>query len=178
MSLSFSKFSILFISIIALTACKKGIIVPFAFNVNQEIVIPSQTGPIGGIPDIITPDVTTNSSAHFEENNTKADLIESLTLSDLELVVKAPEGRTLDFLSSIVIYIKTADLPKKKIAEKASIPADIGDVLVLDPTQNDLADYVKQEKFEIITETTTRKIVSGNTTINCEMRFAVRARVY
>ena len=78
------------------------------FNISNETSFKIESGfPLNLASEIITPDVTTNSSAEFQNNNTKADLVKDVKLSELKLSITNPTNKTFSFLKSIHLYIST-----------------------------------------------------------------------
>jgi hypothetical protein len=69
----------------------------------------------------LTPEVTTNSSAEFENNNTKADLVKDVKLKELTLTITDPTAKTFSFLKSIHLYISTDSNDEIELAFKDDI---------------------------------------------------------
>ena len=78
------------------------------FTIDTQTTFKIASGfPIGTAINVITPDVTTNSSSTFENNNTKADLVKDVKISELKLTITDPSNRSFSFLKSIHLYIST-----------------------------------------------------------------------
>src|SRR5262245_41371792 len=99
--------AILAILSIAVTSCGE-IDKLLTFNISEESSFTVNSGlPISSPFEIPTPDVTTNSSADFENNNTKASLVKDVRLKELKLTITDPENQNFDFLKSVHLYIST-----------------------------------------------------------------------
>ena len=63
------------------------------FSISNETSIKiKSTSPINLPSEIITPEVTTNSSAEFENNKTKAGLVKDVKLRSLKLSISDPSA--------------------------------------------------------------------------------------
>ena len=66
--------------------------------------------------DIWTPDIPTNSEETFQNNNTRTDLIEEITLTEMKMNITSPASQSFDFLKSIEIYISAEGIEEKRIS--------------------------------------------------------------
>jgi hypothetical protein len=164
--------------ILLFSACnlKKGT-VKFNMKYSEEITVPSSFG-VDLPVDISTPGIQSNSSNTFKNNDTRSDLIESIKLKELSLTITSPENRDFDILKSIEIYIKTESLPEILLASRTDIPDNIGNTLILNTSNENFANYIKADKFELQTKIVTRKATNSQTLINAVMLFKVEAKVF
>jgi hypothetical protein len=124
--------------------------------------------------EIATPDVATNSSQQFENNNTRADLVKEIKLTQLDLSITSPSGKTFSFLKSIHIYISTDNADEIELAYADNIPANASEIQ-LTPTKNRLDAYVKASSYKLRTEVVTRETVTEDVDIKTNLKFRVTA---
>ncbi|MEO8534814.1 MAG: hypothetical protein ABI441_13740 [Flavobacterium sp.] len=145
----------------------------FTISNNASIQIKS-TSPINLPSEIITPDVTTNSSAEFNNNKTKASLVKDVKLKSLELTITDPEGKTFTFLKSIHLYISTTDSDEIELAYLDNINST-SDKIDLISTDARLDQYIKADKYKIRTQVTLKETLTKDVTIKADMKFRVTA---
>lgn len=163
--------------IFAFSACKKeDLSITFNMNYDTDFTIESSF-PINSPIDITTPEMETNSSQAFENNDTRADRVNSIYLKNMTINVTSPANRDLSFLNEIEIFVETDELPKKKLASKYSIPEDVGQSLELDVSEDNFEAYIKSNNIVISAKTVTDKVITSDTDINVDMRFKVNARL-
>ncbi|SMG27706.1 hypothetical protein SAMN05661096_01650 [Marivirga sericea] len=148
------------------------------FNISNtaEFTIPSSSGvnlPI----DLGTPNISTSSQQSFENNNTRADLVEDVNLSDLTLTITSPDDRTFSFLESLEIYISNDSEGSTLLAEIENVPDNIGRELELETTGAKLDDYIIEDRYDLRYEVVTRESINYDTDIRADMVFEVRAKV-
>lgn len=151
--------------------------VTFDMDYDTQVTIPSSTG-INLPFNLNSPDVETNSSTEFENNNTNADLVENVYLTKLSLTVNSPTSGEFSFLKSIEIWLVADGLEKKKISWRDNIPDNIGKTIELTLTDNDLKEFVKKDKFSIEVKAVTDKFLASNYTIDVKSLFKVSAKVF
>lgn len=160
---------------ISLTGCKKKL-TQFYVDFHSEVVVQSTFGQF--VPfSLTTPEITTNSQAEFESNNTNKDHIESIYLKDLILTIKSPQNETFSFLNSVQIFISSPSVAEQKVAYKTDIPANAGTNLVCDLISTDLQSFIKDDKFTIRVETVTDETVPQDVTIDVYSNFFVDAKL-
>jgi hypothetical protein len=157
------------------SSCKKeGISIKFKMNYDAEFTI--ESGNILNLPlDFFTPDITTNSEAEFEANDTRKDKVQEIKMLKLDLTLTAPDGADFDFLKSIYLYINADGLDEKRIAFKENI-ADGLTVIVMNIDDVELAEYIKKDAFSLRAETVQDKTLSQDIDVLSEMQFQVKAR--
>ena len=127
--------------------------------------------------DLFTPDITTNSETEFSSRKTNKDLIDKITVTEMKLTITSPSDQRFDFLSSVEVYIRADGLGELKVAESTNIPDNIGNVLTLTVAGNDLAPYVKKDKFTLRVKTVSDKTVSRQVNVDITSQFEVKAKV-
>lgn len=162
--------------IFALSACSKenrGI--TFSILLNAETVIPSSTG-INLPINLISPDLTTNSSSSFEANQTTPSLVREITLAELRLKIKSPDQTTFDFLRTVRVYMSADGMAEREIAFLENIPTDGARSIQLNTdVETNFKDYIVQESVNLRVQATTRQIVTSDTRIEILPQFEVRA---
>jgi hypothetical protein len=159
--------------IIILTACNTDSLFNFNIQNKTNIVIPSAIG-VNTPFSIATPDITTSSNSEFQNNNTSADKVKDITLSNLSLTIKSPQGKSFSFLKTITIYISAQGLSEKKLAYKENI-SETGYLVVLTSTNEKLDEYIKKDKYSIRTEVTTDETLVQDVQVEAAMVFKVTA---
>lgn len=146
------------------------------FNIKQEssFTINANPLPISSPIDIATPDVTTNSSETFKNNNTKADLVKDVKLQSLKLNITNPSDQNFDFLKSIHIYISTDSSDEIELAYADDINSTSNSI-DLTCTKQKLNKYLKAQSFKLRSSITTRKTTSQDITFKANMNFRVTA---
>jgi hypothetical protein len=162
-----------------LISCHKDVLDEFThFTFETEYLVKVPASPIASIPvDIVTPPISTNSEALFNANNTRADMVEKINLTALDLTVKTPEGGNLTFLKSVAIYAKAERLPEVKVAYKDSVPDDIGSKLDLNVTGVELKQYFAKDKYTLRISVTTDQIISQDYDVSAHGVFLVDAKI-
>lgn len=151
-------------------------LIKFEMDYDQTVVIPSSTGV--DLPfDIFTPETEINSSAEFEVNDTRKDLIEEIVLKKLIMTVEVPEGEDFSFLESIIIYMSAEDLPEIKIAWNEEVSATAGEQLELVTAAEDLKEYIKKDSYTLRLKTVTDEFLSSDYEINIATTFFVDAKI-
>ncbi len=147
----------------------------FHFDVNSSFTVPGS--PIAAPIDILTPPISTETKTVFENNNTNADLIEEIRLSEMQMIVSSPANGDFSFLNDIEIYLSAEGQDETLIAEAHDIPDSVGDTLVMETVSVDLKNYLIQEKIQLRLKTVTDKITTQEYTIDAQMKFFVDAKI-
>ena len=148
----------------------------FEINYSSTAKIPANA--VINLPiDLLTPDITTNSQSEFSSKQTNKDLIEAIKLLKLNLQITSPTTQRFDFLKSIEVYITAEGLGELKIAEKLDIPDTVGTDLSLDVKENDLAPYIKKDKFQLRLKAVTDKSITQDVTMKVNSVIFVDAKL-
>jgi hypothetical protein len=151
-------------------------ILTFSISNKTTITIKSSF-PVASPFEAITPDVTTNSSAEFSNNKTKASLVKDVKLTSLGLTIKSPADKTFSFLKSIRLYISTNSSNEILLAQQENI-SSTSNTINLTCTPEKLDEYIKADTYKIRTEVTTKETLTQDLTIEANMRFKVTADTY
>lgn len=162
---------------LAVTGCKKvNELTVFDLQYEAEVLIPSSINQ--GLPMAInTPDIQTNSSTRFENNDTRKDLIQEIKLTELNLYIENPPSQNFDFLKSVEIYINASGLNSQLVAYRNDIPDGQGQQLSLFTTDADLQEYIKKDEFYLEVEVVTDQLITQSVRIKALSNFRVDAKI-
>lgn len=172
---------IMFASVVLLFQCKKGEeivdrLTHYSFTTDYVVKVPPS--PVTPFPvTILTPEIETSSDVAFDENHTRADLVEQIILRELSLTVQSPSGGKLSFLKSVDIHAMAEGLPEVRVAYKDLVPADVGSSLNLDVTGVELKEYFTKEKYTLRITVTTDEAVPEEYGVNAHGVFFVDAKI-
>jgi hypothetical protein len=160
--------------VVILSGCKK-FGVNFAINhqANFRVEVAS---PLNLPFEVATPDVTTNSSQQFENNNTAANLIKEIKLEELKLTITNPSSKTFSFLKSIHIYISTNSSDEIELASLENISSTAQTISLNCTTQN-LDKYVKASSYKLRTSVVTKETLTQAVDFRSDIKFRVKASV-
>ncbi|MCX2742627.1 hypothetical protein OO013_02055 [Mangrovivirga sp. M17] len=147
----------------------------FYYDEETSFTIPGQTS-VGLIDNITTPEVQSSGSQEFESNDSRADMVESCKLVELNLTLNSPEAGNFDFLNEINIYISAEGLPEKLIATETNVPTGVTQ-FSLETQDVDLAEYIKAGAYTLKTDVTTDQILTEDHVINVYSNFFVDAKI-
>lgn len=146
-----------------------------SFTISNETSIKiKSTSPINLPSEIITPDVTTNSSAEFKNNKTKAELVKDVKIRSLKLSISDPSDKNFTFLKSIHLYISTTDSDEIELAYQDNINST-SNTIDLICTDARLDRYIKADKYKIRTQVTLKETLTKDVTVKADMKFKVTA---
>jgi hypothetical protein len=146
-----------------------------SFTVSNETSIQiKSTSPINLPTEIVTPDVTTNSSSEFKNNKTEAGLVKDVKLKSLNLSITSPDGKTFTFLKSIHLYISTTDSDEIELAYLDDINSTTNMIELMSINAR-LDRYIKADKYKIRTQVTLKETLTKDVTVKADMRFRVTA---
>jgi len=145
------------------------------FTISNQTSFKINSGlPLGSPFEAPTPDVTTNSTAEFKNNNTNVDLIKDVKLQELKLSITSPADKTFSFLKSVHLYISTTADDEIELAFQDDINSTANSIN-LTCTSQKLDKYIKASSYKIRTEVVTKETVTQDITINAGMKFKVTA---
>lgn len=155
-------------------SCKKiDDLLTFNLSNRTSITIPSAS--VISLPfEIITPDITTNYSQDFENNNTNADLVKDVKLNEVKLTITNPADKTFSFLKSIHIYISTDGSDEIELAYLDDISSAENSIKLI-TTNEKLDKYIKSSSYKLRTTTETRETLTQNIDIQIDLKFRVTA---
>jgi hypothetical protein len=145
------------------------------FTISNQTSFKIESGlPLNLASEIITPDVTTNSSAVFENNNTKADLVKDVKLNELKLTITDPSNKTFSFLKSIHLYISTDATDEIELAYLEDINSASNTINLICTTQK-LDKYIKAPTYKLRAKAVIKETVTQDITVKSDMEFRVTA---
>ena len=145
------------------------------FTIDNETSFKISTGfPLNLATEIITPDVTTNSTSEFKNNNTRADLVKDVKLKQLKLTITDPSNKTFTFLKSIRLYISTDANDEIELAYLDDVNSSSNAIQLLCTSQK-LDKYVKAPSYKIRTKVVIKETISKDITVKSDMKFQVTA---
>lgn len=148
------------------------------FNMKYDAAITIPKSTLLELPvTLATPDMETNAASEFAVNDTRKDLVEEITLTDLTLTITSPDGQTFSFLNSIEVYIDADGLDEIEIARLDVIDNNVGETISLKPTNQDLKEYIKKDKFSLRVKTVTDEAISKDVAIDIASNFFVNAKI-
>lgn len=124
--------------------------------------------------EVATPDVTTNSTTEFNNNNTNADLVKDVKLKELKLTITNPADKTFGFIKAVHMYISTNSSDEIELAYQDNINST-SNTINLTCTDQKLDKYIKSSSYKIRTSVTIRETLSQEVTVNARMSFNVTA---
>lgn len=145
----------------------------FTISDQSSVTIPSSS-PLTLPFEISTPDISTNSSQEFENNNTNVDLIKDVKLQEVKLTITDPANKTFSFLKSIHIYISTNDNDEIELAYLDNISSSANSISLI-TTEEKLDNYIKSSSYKLRTETTIRETLTQDITIQIDLKFKITA---
>ena len=163
--------------LVAAVGCSKiAELLTFSLNYTTKISVPPSSSL--NLPfDLFTTDITTNSETEFSTRGTNKDHIDEVKLKTMRLAITSPSDQRFDFLSSVEVYMKADGLGELKIAESQAIPDNVGATLDLTVAANDLAPYVKKDKFTLRAKVVSKKATSRQINIDVTSSFDVKAKL-
>ena len=145
------------------------------FSIDNHTTFKIESGfPLGTAFNVVTPDVTTNSSSTFENNNTKAELVKDVKLTELKLTITDPSSKSFSFLKSIHLYISTDANDEIELAYLDEINST-SNTLNLICTSQKLDKYIKSSSYKIRTKAVIKESFTQDIAIKSDMKFRVTA---
>lgn len=145
------------------------------FTIDNQTSFKIESGfPLNLATEVITPDVTTNSSSTFENNNTNADLVKDVKLSELKLTITDPTDKTFSFLKSIHLYISTDANDEIELAYLDEINSTSKTINLI-CTKQKLDKYIKASSYKIRTKAVIKESLTKDITVKSDMKFKVTA---
>ncbi len=162
--------------ILLLSSCNKlDELTQFTVSFENQGTIPATT--VVNVPiDITTPPIETNYESTYENNNTSADLIESVKLHACTLSILSPEGSNFDFLKSIKVYLIAEGLDDVLIANIPDVPDGLTE-LEVEVDDHDLKPYLEAKEIKLHLQAETDKVISQDHEVNAVVELLVDAKI-
>jgi len=169
-----NKFAIIaFIALLTVSCSEIDKLLTFTLS-NQTTFKVKSAFPVNFPTDVLTPEVTTNSSAEFKNNNTNVDLVKDVQLKDLTLTITDPANKTFSFIKSIKIFISTTADDEIELGYQDNI-SSTSNTLSLTCSTEKLDKYIKASTYKLRTKITTKETLTQDITIKADMKFSVTA---
>ena len=148
------------------------------FTISNSTTFKVQSGGLLDSPfEVATPDVTTNSTSEFKNNNTRTDLVKDVKLDELKLSITSPADKTFSFLKSVHMYISTDANDEIELAYQDNINST-SNAINLTCTSEKLDKYIKAPSYKIRTKVVTRETISKDIEVKADMKFKVTANPF
>ena len=145
------------------------------FSIDNQTTFKIESGfPLGTAFNVVTPDVTTNSSSTFENNNTKAELVKDVKLTELKLTITDPSNKSFSFLKSIHLYISTDANDEIELAYLDEINST-SNTINLTCTSQKLDKYIKASSYKIKAKAVIKESLTQDITVKSDMKFKITA---
>ena len=145
------------------------------FSISDEATFTINGGLAINTPfDAVTPDVVTNSSAEFKNNNTDVNLVKDVTLEEIKLTITNPADKTFSILKSVHLYISTTGDDEIELAFFDNINTT-SNTINLTCTSEKLDKYIKASSYKIRTSVTTKETFEQDIDVKAYIRFNVTA---
>ena len=154
------------------TSCKKY----KEFNVasSSSFTVPSNNSLINLPMEIVTPESTSNIQTQVETEGSSSKLIDHVTLTSFNLTITNPSNANFNFLNSVEVYLSSPNQPEILLASQYDIPENNATQLILNPSGEDLKEYVKETNLTIRTKVVTDKVVNYDLTVKTNEIFLVK----
>ena len=172
---------LLFIPLVAailfsVVSCKKiADLLKFTIDVENNFTV-AASGPLNIPFDILTPQVTTNSSQQFQNNNSDINKVKEIKLKKVDLQIINPPGKTFSFLQSVHIYISTNASDEIELAYLDNIPTTVNSISLI-TTSASLDTYVKAPSYRLRTKIVTKQALTQDVEIKNLCQFQVTANL-
>lgn len=144
------------------------------FSVSDSVTINVPASGINLPLEILSPEVSSSAKQEYSNNNTRADLVKDVRLTELKLTIQSPDAMDFDFLKSISVYISTGTDEEILLASLSEVPLNVK-VIDLKTTKEKLDRFLRAETYQLRTAMTTRGAVEDETTILAGLKFRVTA---
>lgn len=169
------KLRILVVLALIITASCSEVDKLLTFTISDQTTFKVNSGmPFNSPFEVATPDVTTNSSSEFKNNNTNVDLVKDVKLQELKLTITSPADKTFSFLKSVHMYISTTADDEIELAFMDNISSTTN-TINLTCTSQKLDKYIKASSYKIRASVTTKETLTQETSIKADIKFKVTA---
>jgi hypothetical protein len=145
------------------------------FYINHQATFKVESSSPLNLPIVLsTPDITTNSSQTFDNNNTSASHVKDIKLEEIKLTITNPSGKTFSFLKSVKLLISTDQNNEIELASLDNIPTT-ATTITLTPTSEKLDTYIKASSYKLKTSIITREALTEAVDIKADLKFKVTA---
>lgn len=159
---------------LSLASCKK-VLGLISFQINDSSTVNLPPAPAGPV-NLPGASITSSSTNTYQNNNTKADYVQDVTLDRLTLTITAPAGQNFDFLKSVSISIASdaSGANKTLLASLSEVPAG-QTTITLTPTDNKLDMFLRSSSYTLLTTAELVKPLTQSITLRTDARYNVHA---
>lgn len=167
------------IFLIALGGCNKVEDTFFRFDIDETYEMTIPIIPFDSIEaPVPTPDVTSTFDQAFEANSTRADKVRDIKLTKLRFVIVDPPEADFFFMKDVELYLAAQGVETTLMAFKFDIPEDIGSVLELETSGENLDKFKNIGSYNFVVNVVTRSSVDRPINVEADMTFRVTADVF
>ena len=98
-------------------------------------------------------------------------------MKQIKLEISDPIDGDFSFLESIKIYISSENLEEKLIAWNEAVDPEAGNIIILETSNDDLQEYVKNDQIALRVNAVTDKLLLTDYTIDINSIFTIDARI-
>ena len=125
-----------------------------------------------------TPDITNTFDQAFEANSTRADKVRDIKLSKLKFTIVTPVEKDFSFMKDVELFLAAQGVETTLIAFKFDIPVEVGNVLELETTGENLDKFKNIGSYNFVVNVVTRAPVDEPIDVKADMIFKVTADVF
>lgn len=167
---------LLLVSLTFFLGCKKiDELTEFDLEYSTELTIPATGITINQPITINTPEIPTNITSKFTENNTAKNLIDEIKLSRFNISVVTPTNGNMDFMNSLEIFIAAGSLSEILFAKKIPVPPGSA-FITMDFEGQNLKDYIFEDKFKMRIRLMPDQILNADVKIKIDQTMHVKGK--
>ena len=165
----------LIIICVGLMACEEdGINVSFNVDYSTNYTL-DKAAVVGTTIDAVSPEIQTNNTEVFTNNNTNLDKIEGAKFNNLTISIISPAGEDFSFVNDVKVYIQGLGMSEELVASKSNID-QAATSIDMDVTDVNLAAHVKSGAFTLRTSVVNDEALDVDLDLQADMQMKVTAR--
>lgn len=98
--------------------------------------------------EFVTPTIPTQQASTFSSKKTAQNLIDQIKITRFDISATGGTGANLDFLKSISVYMKAANVAEQLIVSKSVFPTGLT-ATALDLSDVNIKDFIFQDNFQL-----------------------------
>lgn len=121
----------------------------FDINYTTNLSVPSASIPVNSPTtsvEFTTPNIPTQQSTKFSAEGTAKSLISEIKMTKFDISTVGA-GTNLDYLKSVTIYIKAANVGEQQIASKTNIPTGLT-AISMDLQDTNIKNYIFEDNIQ------------------------------
>ncbi len=165
-------------------SCKKeetNKLTEFDINYSSNLSIPSASVPVTSSSitpttvEFTTPNVPTQQSTKFSAEGTAKSLVDQIKMTKFDISVSGA-GANLDFLKSLTVYIKAANITEQMVATKTNIPSGLTSVS-MDLQDVNIKEFIFQDNIQFRVVVTFDDTASSDQVLKMDETVHVNAKL-